>query len=411
MKTIRLDADQEQWREQESDTAQLIQAIAVYLKPTTLDGDSVYQLLRLTWISSGVGGETPTHWQRLKVPALAALFNTAEEKTDNLVEALDRMNLPFTIAALAARPTGIVNFRGTWRNSSLQWCRRNGGALKEIIRQALAFSSDDNARFRVAAAVQQLPSVPSPNGVLNGSPGVLLSPLLECLDPRGRFPIINGRADVSTVLRKLGLGDSGFASQVQGLIGLIGQYGISDAYMLDVSLEQLATGLKQAPLPTKQPQVSTVRLKSYDDAERTAIIGSATQRYEQRHNRMTKSLQTLLRRFTLDVINSPAGRCDALMRNYDAKGRDLLIEAKPDPDRGSIRIAIGQIFDYRRYLARRGATDTAVLTISRPNDDYFDLLNDLGITAIWFTAEDCKKLDGDGRAWPGVKAAILKSKL
>jgi hypothetical protein len=54
------------------------------------------------------------------------------------------------------------------------------------------------------------------------------------------------------------------------------------------------------------------------------------------------------------------------VKNYDEMFRDLLIEVKPDPDKGSIRIAIGQLFDYNRHRARQAATDLVVLTISRP---------------------------------------------
>lgn len=66
---------------------------------------------------------------------------------------------------------------------------------------------------------------------------------------------------------------------------------------------------------------------------------------------------------------------------------DVVIETKPARGTGSLRIAIGQIFDYRRYLERHGASDTAILTITRPENNYVDLLSDLGITAVWFTAE------------------------
>jgi hypothetical protein len=93
-------------------------------------------------------------------------------------------------------------------------------------------------------------------------------------------------------------------------------------------------------------------------------------------------------------------RYDVLIRGYDGGGRDLLVEAKPDPNKGSIRIAIGQLYDYRRFLKNRAATDLAVLTIGRPDQSYVDLLvSDRGITALWFENETCKNLSGEGRAW------------
>ena len=88
-----------------------------------------------------------------------------------------------------------------------------------------------------------------------------------------------------------------------------------------------------------------------------------------------------------------------------------MIEAKPDADKGSIRIAIGQLFDYVRHRTRQPATDLVVLTIPSPAHDYIDLLNDLGITAIWFGDENCKKIaGGQGKAWVAVAESInLKS--
>jgi hypothetical protein len=89
---------------------------------------------------------------------------------------------------------------------------------------------------------------------------------------------------------------------------------------------------------------------------------------------------------------------DAIIKDYDGS-RDLLIEAKPDADKGSIRIAIGQLFDYARHRSRQPATDLVVLTIPSPAPDYIDLLNDLGITAIWIGDESCERIaGGQGKA-------------
>jgi hypothetical protein len=88
---------------------------------------------------------------------------------------------------------------------------------------------------------------------------------------------------------------------------------------------------------------------------------------------------------------------------------DLLVEAKPDADKGSIRIAIGQLFDYARHRARQPATDLAVLTIPSPAPDYVELLNDLGITAMWFGDETCTRIaGGQGKAWSAIAESMKK---
>src|SRR5260370_41552002 len=96
-------------------------------------------------------------------------------------------------------------------------------------------------------------------------------------------------------------------------------------------------------------------------------------------------------------------RYDVLVSKYDGMNRDLLIEAKPDPDLGSIRIAIGQLLDYRRFLPRRAATDLALLTISRPSPSHVDLLHELQITALWFVNENCGGRNGVGQSWKSIQ--------
>ena len=62
-------------------------------------------------------------------------------------------------------------------------------------------------------------------------------------------------------------------------------------------------------------------------------------------------------------------------------GRNLLIEAKPTTAREHIRLAIGQLFDYRRWLAP--SPSLAILTNQEPADDMKTLLDDLQINQIW----------------------------
>lgn len=61
----------------------------------------------------------------------------------------------------------------------------------------------------------------------------------------------------------------------------------------------------------------------------------------------------------------------------------ILIEAKSTSSREAIRLAIGQLFDYRRWMRPQPAL--AVLVPSEPPKDMVDLLTDLGIGSIWPT--------------------------
>lgn len=55
----------------------------------------------------------------------------------------------------------------------------------------------------------------------------------------------------------------------------------------------------------------------------------------------------------------------------------ILYEAKAESTRESVRMAIGQLLDYRRYLP--GLTGISILLSTAPSQDMLDLLLDLGI--------------------------------
>jgi hypothetical protein len=85
-----------------------------------------------------------------------------------------------------------------------------------------------------------------------------------------------------------------------------------------------------------------------------------------------------------------------LIENYVGKGNDLLLEVKPEPDTGSIRIAIGQLFDYRHRLGRPAGVDLALVTVRTPASVYLKLLESLRISVLWFADEGCHQLHGTG---------------
>jgi len=165
--------------------------------------------------------------------------------------------------------------------------------------------------------------------------------------------------------------------------------------------------LKGVKAKVRQLKLHESPLRNYDEDERRAVLESKEVIYRHLHNRMTRALDRIFRRLRPTTETSPAGRCDAIVKDYDGMSRDLLIEAKPYSDKGSIRIAIGQLFDYSRYRTRQAATDPVVLTITRPPTNYIDLLIQHGITAVWFGNENCKTIaGGKGKAWLAIAGCI-----
>jgi hypothetical protein len=86
-------------------------------------------------------------------------------------------------------------------------------------------------------------------------------------------------------------------------------------------------------------------------------------------------------RFRFRPPNTPAHLFNDI---YD-KTRNNLIEAKADATRPSIRMAIGQLMDYRRFAPP--STRLAVLTAHRPHTDLEALLASLEIACIWRVAD------------------------
>jgi hypothetical protein len=398
------------WYRTEHNTASLIRTVAKRCLRRGLSGDQIWNLITLTWVSRNRRGVTANHWKKLKVPALESLFDKKIPLIDDdLSKTIDSGKLPPDVAQAAKRKTGMVNARGTWRKSSRGWCTHNETELTRIIRDAANLPANNQSRFDLAARIDRLPPVNSPNDKAKLPAARLLTPLIACLDPRCRFPILNGRRAVTSLLQKRQLAHADLAQQVKGLIAIIGQ---KDAFMLDVMTDIM---IKRLPTPrrkaakTRQDPIHETPLRNYDEEERRAVLASKTVKYRNRHNTMTHALDRIFRRFHPTIETSPAGRCDGIVKDYDGTCRDLLIEAKPDPDKGSLRIAIGQLFDYKRHRRHQDATDLAILTISRPSSDYVALLTDLGITALWFGHESCKRISGgEGQAWSAVARAFAR---
>ena len=84
----------------------------------------------------------------------------------------------------------------------------------------------------------------------------------------------------------------------------------------------------------------------------------------------------------------PPGTTHALHNDIFNKTRNQLIEAKASRTRGDIRMAIGQLADYARFV--KGSPRQAVLLEAKPHPDLLDLLRSQGIGAIWRSGDAFK---------------------
>jgi 5-methylcytosine-specific restriction protein A len=87
------------------------------------------------------------------------------------------------------------------------------------------------------------------------------------------------------------------------------------------------------------------------------------------------------RRFSRWAISLPAERTRLLTDVYDERDH-VLYEAKAVAGRADLRLAVGQLYDYRRHIA---VTDLrcSVLLPERPTADLRDLLVDAGLGLVF----------------------------
>ncbi len=77
----------------------------------------------------------------------------------------------------------------------------------------------------------------------------------------------------------------------------------------------------------------------------------------------------------------PAGEAKPLFADLIDRSTNTLFEAKGTVERGAIRMAIGQLLDYRRFV--QPPPRLAVLLPSRPRGDLVDLLKSAGVALVW----------------------------
>ena len=102
---------------------------------------------------------------------------------------------------------------------------------------------------------------------------------------------------------------------------------------------------------------------------------------KKRESELTKAFRTYLEAKGHDVkryrLATPSSVSPLFTDEFDLTD-GVLYEAKSSASRQAIRMAIGQLFDYRRYIARDDVS-LSVLVPTRPSDDMVDLLASLDI--------------------------------
>ena len=383
------------WADRERRTNRLARAAADYLFSKRLvSAEQSYGLCKLTWITNSYDGDDAAYVRSTKLPALGQVFSRDYEDDDLEEVAADiaAVTSNNAIKQLVLGDTGFTNFYKAYRNSAHQWIANNIDDLSPLFKAARRLASDQDG-LKLIRKVSQLPGIPKANQPQQTMrPEYLLTPIFFSLDPRIRFPLINGNKGVKLLLSRLKVTHAPLEQQYTSMIGLYGRAGIKDAADLDQAGRDLPdfieTGTQKATkklLETKETEGNSLPLKDESDVELLQQARSVTSK--RTHNRLTNKLRICLADYTLLEGSSKAALFDVLVKNYDGDGSDLLIEVKSSSEPPHIRMAIGQLMDYWHYIKGDAKRHVAILLPVVPSEDVRQLLQSLRIGVLWFAGD------------------------
>lgn len=373
------------WLAHEQETAKLIQLLWRHgSKFDRRDPGFLELLIRSSW-SNGGSDEAR---RRLRNQYLAEWLGLSRKAADE--DIVTRLTSRLGLSAREARwvvstPSGITDYYKAYRTVFMKRVSKHAQTISKAFHLVSERSSDIETKIEhVIELILGLPTFTGPNkgraSMMNG-----LAPTLACLDPQLRFPIMNAP---TRPLLKL-FGHEADSEGAKSLSRLIGQYGIKDSLHLDVYAASQGANFK-APKRRRKVQVRDPKTVG-NKAEDAAVVSLAKRRVtiRKRHNVLINKFRS-----AVEWKHTPKeSEYDLLIEDWKP-GRWLLIEAKTETKgvvgRTQLRQAIGQLFDYRWRSFRDRADiaidkiDLAVLTPTKPSQDFLDLLVDLGIDALWF---------------------------
>ncbi|VGO17574.1 hypothetical protein PDESU_06172 [Pontiella desulfatans] len=397
------------WLDRSEDTARLVVVCYEYMvQKKLLTSKNIDSLIQLTWITKGKKPNGEIDFDKclttVKLPALQQIFNTEEEDLDKMVKIIAEKTgkTERSLHHIVTTPTGIVNLRNTYRGNVSGWVVDNRQQLLKILRDTHSNNSANGAKD-IANRVSKLPGVEITGSALHAM--TLLSPLLACLAPYNKFPIINANSWVKAMLRELHMPATSAADRFDEFTNLFIRIPCNGLELdqMGPDVFDLLTYKPLAAKKTKKESVLSVakpRGLSLKDASDINDISSSNKTGMKRiHNSMTNALKKLTDgKFTVREGTGNVAKFDALIEDY-ARGRDLLVEVKSSWDTGVVRLAVGQLYDYHRHLPSRHKIDMAALFPSRPSKHAFDLLEGLGIKVLWFKTAAYKSIVSNDRSF------------
>jgi hypothetical protein len=374
---------QQQWVASERRTANLIRSLWKGAgEQQRNDPAFLCLLVQCGWTNAGhkSGGESIRLWRNRNIADyLNAPYASDEQLAQSLQARFRSMSFSKCVSMLGDR-TGIALYRNTYRSATLKFLKQHTGEVARAFKQVSTASANGEGKIRrVATLIESLGKISAAGRQVSPFNG--LTPVLSCLDPQRKFPIMNQRT--RQLLRSIGM-----KADRQGVVALsklIGpDYDIRDARELDVyaNTEKFPKPKPHARRTYSADAFKDVGLKS--EINSIAQIAAKKTTIKKLHNKLINRLNDYLRWRQKTVKES---KFDALVIDWK-NSRNLLVEAKTASDgasgRAQIRQAIGQLYDYRFTFMAKNNVDLAVLLPKEPSAHVQRLLDSLGIEVLFF---------------------------
>lgn len=117
---------------------------------------------------------------------------------------------------------------------------------------------------------------------------------------------------------------------------------------------------------------------------------SAPYEAERREQKLVLELEHYLRALGHEIVRNrilPPGEARPLFTDLYDTTLDMLVEAKGSVERNAVRMAIGQLADYRRFVSGGSPRHLVILVPREPRTDLYDLVTSQGIDLIFKSGE------------------------
>jgi hypothetical protein len=385
----------QEWAERQRRTNRLVRIFANYIfSRGDITSEQLYGICKLTWITSSYDGKAAAYIKSTKIPAIGDVFAfdySGQSLSDVASDVVTIVNSSESEPLILAH-TGFTHFYKAYRNSARDWLIEHHKSVAALFSVASSLKTDQQG-MELTKKIKQLPGIPKANSPRQRMrPEYLLTPALFALDPRMRFPLINGNKGVKKLLSAIGASRDPLDEQYSRMVALYGIGGVEDAADLDqVGHERPDFIAIAGKMPSKkllentQTNGNVLPLKDASDIEVIQRAKSVTQR--RLHNGLTNTVRKRLTQFRLLEGCDDSALFDVRVEKYNTNGDDLLIEAKSSIERAHVRMGIGQLFDYWFMVKGACKPHVALLTPSEPERDTKELLEWLKVGVLWLTDE------------------------